>query len=141
MSILKKPAAAPKALMAKAAGNFGCPKCRHSKTGCLKCNPEKTARWLAKKEAKEQAEAEDAKAEATEKKAQKLAKAKGIASKAASKDGKHIVEAEADNDNDDGDDNDDNGVGKWEPPVDTEAILDISPDKEEDDVDGEGSAG
>ena len=36
---------------------FGCSRRRCSGTGCFSCNPEKTAKWLAKKEAAEAAEA------------------------------------------------------------------------------------
>ena len=50
-----------------ATADFGCSRCRHAKTGCLSCNPEKILRWLAKKEAAEAAEAAKAAEEATEK--------------------------------------------------------------------------
>ena len=48
---------------------FGCSRCRFSSTGCLSCNPEKTAKWLAKKETAEAAEAASA-AEGTSSKAE-----------------------------------------------------------------------
>ena len=35
---------------------FGCCKCRKSQSGCLKCNPAKFAKWIAKKAAAEAAE-------------------------------------------------------------------------------------
>ena len=134
---MKKPAAVVKAPVAKLEGEFGCPKCRHSKTGCLKRNPEKTAKWLAKKEAKEKKEAEEAKGEAEAKKAAKKAKAKEDASKASGKDDTKVGKTEVTNDDDTNDDA--NGSGKWEALLDTEDILESNPDKEEGDEEVEGS--
>ena len=137
--VLKKPAS----IMAALVGAFGCPKCRACATGCMKCNPEKTAKWLAKKAAKEKTEAEEAKAEAKEKKAANKAAAKAKAKAKASKGIWGVVDlsvaapAPATDSKEDATDEDDDDK-KWEPAQD-DAILEKNLDENEgDDVIDEG---